>query len=665
MQSFQLPPRTVEGVVLESFSWTILATAGLLGNILVCAAFFRNPVLRRLTTVYIIALAIIDILNFSTCGVFVGVTLITGSWQFGDAGCYFSVWFVRFLVYVTVITMSLTAINRCIKATKPEVFQNIFAPKPSIVILVCLWIVVAMVFSPPFISGGSKFVFHPGYALCVPLLEDELKVYDMITHVSFMTASLVIIAVCYYKVYRAFKQVQQQDFQAKQKPQEAEDLQHPQPAHRPNNPQATHQPGQQQLANQQQEPKGTQQPQLQEPQDTRKLQQQLALQHHQGIQEVHQPKEAAHQPEEIHVIHQRQERRTAQERKEAQPHLLPDESRDIEHQELQVPQHPQEVQAAHQSRELQVTHQPGESKAVKYRQKGARYFKAKRNLRVVQPRPTQATQQRKGPSCHYRVQLQQPQVALRPQEPQITYQPIEATDYFKVYRVLKNVPPQLEQAFRQPTEPQTANQARQLQEPQIPQPTKEPQASYQTQESQCELTSGPRDTYLPQEPQAKQPLQVLQSDHQTQGPQDPYQPQATQQRESQTIHQAQPSDDAHQHQEAQKAHRLPGTHVTSQRRKPANSKTAKAVMRAKEAKITKMMFGIVLAFVLLWFPLFVFFAVTCTSQVTMQREVTMLITYGFNIRSLINPVLYAVMNRACRNEFRDILWDIVFFFSEC
>ena len=88
-------------------------------------------------------------------------------------------------------------------------------------------------------------------------------------------------------------------------------------------------------------------------------------------------------------------------------------------------------------------------------------------------------------------------------------------------------------------------------------------------------------------------------------------------------------------------------------------------MRAKEAKITKMMFGIVLAFVLLWFPLFVFVAVTRSNQVSMPREVTMLVTYGFNIRSLINPVLYAVMNRAYGSEFRDILWDIVLFFSEC
>lgn len=68
MNSLELPPRSVERVVLESSFWTIMATAGFLGNILVCIAFYRNPVLRKITPIYIVALAITDILNFLTNG---------------------------------------------------------------------------------------------------------------------------------------------------------------------------------------------------------------------------------------------------------------------------------------------------------------------------------------------------------------------------------------------------------------------------------------------------------------------------------------------------------------------------------------------------------------------------------------------------------------------
>lgn len=79
MSSIELSARSFLRVYLESISWTILALTGFLGNILVFAALARNPILRRYTPIYVNALAISDILNFLTNGVFVGVTLVSGS----------------------------------------------------------------------------------------------------------------------------------------------------------------------------------------------------------------------------------------------------------------------------------------------------------------------------------------------------------------------------------------------------------------------------------------------------------------------------------------------------------------------------------------------------------------------------------------------------------
>lgn len=64
MSSIELSARSFLRVYLESISWTILALAGFLGNILVFAALARNPILRRYTPIYVNALAISDILNF-------------------------------------------------------------------------------------------------------------------------------------------------------------------------------------------------------------------------------------------------------------------------------------------------------------------------------------------------------------------------------------------------------------------------------------------------------------------------------------------------------------------------------------------------------------------------------------------------------------------------
>lgn len=187
--------------------------AGFLGNILVFAAFLRNPLLRKFTPVYIIALAISDILNFLTNGVFVAVTLYTSKWQFGNSGCFVCGFSVLFLMQVSTSTMSLTAINRYIRVTKPELFKKIFVPKKSIVIVVCLWLLVALVTLIPFAFGAAKFAFQASYALCVASFKHKITIYVMAVNGSFTTISLLIVAVCYNRVSRAIKRILPRDTQ--------------------------------------------------------------------------------------------------------------------------------------------------------------------------------------------------------------------------------------------------------------------------------------------------------------------------------------------------------------------------------------------------------------------------------------------------------------------
>ena len=204
MSPFDLPPRSVLRVSLESISWTILAMAGFLGNILVFAAFVRNPMLRRFTPVHITALAVSDILNFFTNGVFVAVTLFSGSWQFGQAGCFVCGFSVLFVMNVSVSTMSLTAINRYVRVAKPELFKKIFTPTKSILTLVCLWFFFALL---PF-AFRDEFAFQANYAVCVPSFKHKVTIYAMATYGFFINISLLIVAVCYCRVSRVIKRIQ-------------------------------------------------------------------------------------------------------------------------------------------------------------------------------------------------------------------------------------------------------------------------------------------------------------------------------------------------------------------------------------------------------------------------------------------------------------------------
>ena len=104
-----LSNRTVLLTTVEIFSIIIFNFLSLTGNIMVCIAVYKNTRLRTTTNLYIIALAVSDLMS----GVFVmpfamGV-LIKGEWVYGRVICYFQAYIALFVVYISPVTMGLTA----------------------------------------------------------------------------------------------------------------------------------------------------------------------------------------------------------------------------------------------------------------------------------------------------------------------------------------------------------------------------------------------------------------------------------------------------------------------------------------------------------------------------------------------------------------------------
>ena len=115
-----LSNRSVLLTTVEVFSIIIFNVLTLTGNIMVCIAVYKNTRLRTTTNLYIIALAVSDLMS----GVFVmpfamGV-LITGDWVYGRVICNCQAYMTMFVVYVSPVTMGLTAFNRYIRICKSE-----------------------------------------------------------------------------------------------------------------------------------------------------------------------------------------------------------------------------------------------------------------------------------------------------------------------------------------------------------------------------------------------------------------------------------------------------------------------------------------------------------------------------------------------------------------
>lgn len=80
----------------------------------------------------------------------------------------------------------------------------------------------------------------------------------------------------------------------------------------------------------------------------------------------------------------------------------------------------------------------------------------------------------------------------------------------------------------------------------------------------------------------------------------------------------------------------------------------------REVNIMKIMYVIVLVFVMLWILVFVLIIMICVSLGRILWDILLLVLYVCNISSLINFVLYMIMNRFFRKEFKIIMLSLVY-----
>ncbi|CAH3187740.1 unnamed protein product [Porites lobata] len=126
--------------VIEAGAMIVLNILSLLGNILVCLSVYRNSSLRTTTNLYIIALAVTDLIAATLVMPPASGVLITGRWPFGVTVCQIHAFFSLFVVYVSPVTMGLTALNRYIRICKSNQQYNLyFSKKKSLILLGSAW----------------------------------------------------------------------------------------------------------------------------------------------------------------------------------------------------------------------------------------------------------------------------------------------------------------------------------------------------------------------------------------------------------------------------------------------------------------------------------------------------------------------------------------------
>ena len=191
---------------LESFFMLFINVASFFGNALLLIAVYRNKKLRkRAPNLYIASLAASDFL-MSIFGIsFSSAVMIVGKWPFSDAVCQLQGFFVLLFCAVSLQTLAATAINRYIKTVRSrELYGKIFSIRNAKVSIVALWVLA--LFAPgPYLIAGHRFFFHTGKAFSAHDSESLYKGYGAYLVLFYVTVPLIIIVLCYARVFVAVR----------------------------------------------------------------------------------------------------------------------------------------------------------------------------------------------------------------------------------------------------------------------------------------------------------------------------------------------------------------------------------------------------------------------------------------------------------------------------
>ena len=188
-----------------TFSIILIFTA-FIGNLLVCLAIKRNQKLRKIPNYYIASLASADMLMSLFGMPLTSVALVADGWILGDALCQYQGFVGTALASVSLLNITLLALNRYLKIVRGQehLTYNKTKTKTAIWNIVLVWS-LALVTPIPYLAIGDRFRFHPGKVLCFFDLDNSNIYYAVSTIVCFVMIPFGVITVCYYKVFRTVR----------------------------------------------------------------------------------------------------------------------------------------------------------------------------------------------------------------------------------------------------------------------------------------------------------------------------------------------------------------------------------------------------------------------------------------------------------------------------
>lgn len=194
--------KSIQGSILVLMNFLAIC-----GNIFVCLAVYRKRKALTVPYLYVLALAISDLMVAILCFPFCIQAFLEDGWIHGHYMCQFNGFLVYFWAGISVPTLALTAVNRYFRVVKTQIYRNYFTIKSSLVMISAVWVLTLFDGFLSTFVGPVIYKYDPRFFFCAGTFTSKKheKAIGVSLHLIHVFIPLIAIVFCYVNVFRSVR----------------------------------------------------------------------------------------------------------------------------------------------------------------------------------------------------------------------------------------------------------------------------------------------------------------------------------------------------------------------------------------------------------------------------------------------------------------------------
>lgn len=149
-------PLSTEAALLGGLLLVLIALAAIIGNVLVILSVYKNRKLRTVTNLFVVSLAVADLMVGALVLPFAIKQEVTQSWELGSTTCDVWISLDVLLCTASILNLCCISIDRYFAVTSPLVCATKRSRRRASVMIAVVWCLSAVITSPPLFGLRQK-----------------------------------------------------------------------------------------------------------------------------------------------------------------------------------------------------------------------------------------------------------------------------------------------------------------------------------------------------------------------------------------------------------------------------------------------------------------------------------------------------------------------------